>query len=86
MTKLSTYAAIAAALMAAAAPGLASAQTTGTRIQPHDMGEVRVIGAITDGTEARGEDPADAAIAELPAVYEDAAPAAEEAAQPAVSK
>ena len=80
--RLAKYAALAAAALAAAAPGLASAQTTGSRLPATNVEGVTVIGAITDGSEVRGEDPADAAIAELPAVYEDE-PAAETAEAPA---
>lgn len=80
MTKLAKAAVLAIALGALAAPTLASAQTTGSRLRgPVDVvEEVTIIGAITDGTEAaQGEEAADAALAELPAVYEgdEAAPA-----------
>lgn len=68
---------LAAALLAAvAAPGLASAQTTGTRLPTHPPATVvdgiTVVGAIDDGSaDNGGEEPADAAIAEMPAIYED---------------
>lgn len=76
MTKLTRMAALAAAALAAAAPGLALAQTTGTRLPTTTVDTVYVKGAIDDGSQAqRGEEPADAAIAELPAVYEDDAAA-----------
>lgn len=91
MTKLAQraaqYAALAALAIAAAAPGLALAQTTGTRLPTTVVDTVYVKGAIADGSQTvRGEEPADATIAELPAVYEEAAPAAGDAAQPAASK
>ena len=68
-----------AALLAAAAiaaPGLASAQTTGTRLPTHPPATVvdgiTVVGAIDDGSaDNGGEEPADAAIAEMPAIYDD---------------
>lgn len=76
MTKLVRMAALAAAAFAAAAPGLALAQTTGTRLPATTVEPLYIQGAIDDGSQAqRGEDPADAAIAELPAVYEDDAAA-----------
>lgn len=69
---------IAAALLAAAiaAPGVASAQTTGTRLPTHPPATVvdgiTVVGAIDDGAANNGgEEPADAAIAEMPTVYDD---------------
>lgn len=68
---------LAAALLAAvAAPGLASAQTTGTRLPTHPPATVvdgiTVVGAIDDGSaDNGGEEPTDAAIAEMPAIYED---------------
>ena len=68
---------LAAALLAAiAAPGIASAQTTGTRLPTHPPATVvdgiTVVGAIDDGSaDNGGEEPADAAIAEMPAIYED---------------
>jgi hypothetical protein len=68
-----------AVVTAVAAAGVAQAQTTGTRLPTHVtvVDEVIVVGAIDGGGQtARGEEPADAAIAELPAVYEDAAPVA----------
>lgn len=83
MTKLATMAALTAAALAAAAPGLALAQTTGTRLPTTAVDTVYVKGAIDDGAQIqRGEQPADAAIAELPAVYEDE-PAAQPQATPA---
>ena len=68
---------LAAALLAAfAAPGLASAQTTGTRLPTHPPATVvdgiTVVGAIDDGSASNGgEEPADAAIAEMPTIYDD---------------
>lgn len=67
-----------AALLAAAiaAPSAASAQTTGTRLPTHPPATVVdgivVVGAIDDGSASNGgEEPADAAIAEMPTVYDD---------------
>lgn len=80
MTKLAKYAALAAAAFAVAAPGFALAQTTGSRLPATSVEDIYVVGAIDDGSQtARGEEAADAAIAELPAVYEDAAPVVVEA-------
>ena len=68
---------LAAALLAAfAAPGLASAQTTGTRLPTHPPATVvdgiTVVGAIDDGSaDNGGEQASDAAIADMPTVYED---------------
>ena len=69
-----------AAALAAAVPGLAFAQdATGTRL-PSDVTVVEpaiITGAIADpNAEPQGEDPADAAIPEMPAVYSDDEPAA----------
>jgi hypothetical protein len=69
----------AAALIAAALPGLAHAQVTGTRLPPNVtvVEGLTVNGAINDGSRAeQGEDPADLAMADIPAVYEDDAQAA----------
>lgn len=86
MTKLSNMAALAAAALAAVAPGVALAQTTGSRLPSTTVDPVYVKGAIDDGSQAqRGEEPADAAIAELPAVYEDE-PAARPQGVPAQGK
>ncbi len=77
---------LAAALLAAVtAPGVASAQTTGTRLPTHPPATVvdgiTVVGAIDDGSaDNGGEEPADAAIAEMPTVYDDEPVAAEPAA------
>lgn len=80
MTKLAKCAALAAAAFAIAAPGFALAQTTGSRLPTTTVEPVVVIGAIDDGSQsARGEEAADTKIAELPAVYEDAAPLIAEA-------
>ncbi len=68
---------LAAALLAAVtAPGIASAQTTGTRLPTHPPATVvdgiTVVGAIDDGSASNGgEEPADAAIAEMPTIYDD---------------
>lgn len=79
MTKRYKFAALAAAAFAVAAPGFALAQTTGTRLPTTTVEPVVVIGAIDDGSQAvRGEEAADAAMAELPVAYDDA-PAASEA-------
>ena len=61
-----------AALLAAAAiaaPGLASAQTTGTRLPTHPP--ATLVDGITVVGANDHRDPADAAIADMPAIYDD---------------
>lgn len=77
-SQASVSAAVIAALLAAAiaVPGVAAAQTTGTRLPTHPPATVVdgivVVGAIDDGSpDNGGEQAADAAIAEMPAIYED---------------
>jgi len=91
MSKLSIISprAVAAGLLtlaALAAPGLAAAQTTGTRLPgPATVVDgITVVGAIDDGSQGvRGEDPADATMADAPVIYEDEpVPPAEAAVQP----
>ncbi|MBX7247492.1 MAG: hypothetical protein K1X35_00405 [Caulobacteraceae bacterium] len=87
ISKTIRTAALAAAIVAI--PGLALAQTTGTRLPTHPdvtvVDGVTVVGAIDDGKQqARGEDPADLAMADIPVVYDDPAAADQpQAAKPA---
>lgn len=75
-----------AAAIAVAVPGLALAQSTGTRLPSSvtTVDPVVITGAIDDGKQTvRGEDPADAAMSDIPAVYDVAdntAPADQDAA------
>ena len=62
-----------AAAIAVAIPGLALAQSTGTRLPSNvtAVDPVVITGAIDDGKQTvRGEDPADAAMSDIPAVYD----------------
>lgn len=83
---MKTIITVAAALAALSVPAVALAQTTGTRLPSNVtvVDDVTVIGAIEDETApSQGEDPADAATAELPTVYEDAAETASAPTTPA---